>query len=287
MGFSGPLLRRAVMTTIGDKLFELAKFESQFQAIVQAAEYQAPAGHADKVKAADAGLRDVVRRKANIVAAVSDMGALPELKEELASLTQREVELTMWRCELDRLGDHKCRLPATLLNLRAEWDTACTTLGEESAAFAELLRTMTPTIHTYFVRMCDGPNMLARALVSFDLLGDYPDAAKLKNLASLSKFTTTIDLFIPPQRERIREEVVRLQRSGIKLEDICNQIAERPNYSAVQYALHIQTLMERQGLTTPYILIGAPPPENRQLRRYRSVDYKFTPVAGYVRPDLI
>jgi DNA invertase Pin-like site-specific DNA recombinase len=285
-GFDGPMLRRAVIATISNKLMELRGFESQFKSIVDAADYKVPTSHHDQMAGVERDLQEVARKKTNVINAISEMGSIPDLKVQLENLLTHETDLQCWRRDLVRAADSKCSLPGSLAALQAEWVQAWESLGEESPVFAELLRRMVPEIHVYFVRMIDGPNFLARARVVFDLLGDYPDAAKMPELASLSKFTKTIDLFVPAQRERIRKESVALRKTGMKLKEIAAAIAEKPTDTAVGNALRIQAMMDAQGLTTPYILITSPPPENKQLCRYRCADYRFTPVEGYVPPNL-
>ncbi len=133
------------------------------------------------------------------------------------------------------------------------------------------------------MRMIDGGHPVARARVTIDLLGHLPDSDSIKGLESLTRKTLTIDLFEPPQRERIREQVVQLRRSGKKEREIPPLIVgETPTITAIQRSMALQRMMEAKGLTSPWVVLLEPPLDYTKLRRHRHKRYRFTPVEGYV-----
>jgi hypothetical protein len=96
-----------------------------------------------------------------------------------------------------------------------------------------------------------------------------PDAANVPGLSALLRRTVTIDLFDPPQRERIRTEAVRLNDGTRTQNQIAALIAEKPTGTAVGDAIRLQRAMNEQGLTSPYVILEEPP-ANAPLRRHKT-----------------
>jgi hypothetical protein len=133
--------------------------------------------------------------------------------------------------------------------------------------------------------------------VTLSLAGLVPDAREVPDLTTLTRRELTLDLFIPPQRERIREECVRLAAQGMGPKEIADtlrrqkaaspeQDSEAPSATAVQNALALDRKMRELGLTSPYVLLKEPPADYRKLRRHRNAKYAFTPAEGYTAPEV-
>jgi hypothetical protein len=116
--------------------------------------------------------------------------------------------------------------------------------------------------------------------------GIVSDAGLVPALRPLLSRMVTIDLFEPPQRERIREQAVRLAADGLGPKAITQRIPERPTTTAVQNALALQRTMEELGLTTPYVTVLQPPDDYPKLRRHKNSKYRFTRLDGYQPPSL-
>jgi hypothetical protein len=98
----------------------------------------------------------------------------------------------------------------------------------------------------------------------------------------------TLDLFDrPPQRERIREDSVRLSAQGLKPCQIASLLEEeKPKYQVVQRALALDRKMTELGLTSPYVLVLEPPEDYSKLRRHKNTKFRFEPKEGYQRPEM-
>ena len=83
------------------------------------------------------------------------------------------------------------------------------------------------------------------------------------------------DLFDPVQRERIREEAVRLAALELKQKEIAAAIDEQPTVTAVQRALTLDRAMNAMGLGSPYELVLEPPTDYSKLRRHQNPKYRF------------
>ena len=79
-----------------------------------------------------------------------------------------------------------------------------------SPEFGDLMRQLVPEFVVYSVRLCDGGHPEARAKLKLNLGSSIADSHRLPGLESLLSRDLTLDLFDPPQRERIRNEAVRL-----------------------------------------------------------------------------
>lgn len=138
----------------------------------------------------------------------------------------------------------------------------------------------------HLVRLCDGGHLLPRGTITLALHGITPDAREVPGLGALLTRKVTFDLFEPPQRERIREESVRLTALKHKQRDIAQQLPEKATQAAVQKALVLDRTMNSLGLSTPYVLVQEPSEDYRKLRRHKNAKYRFEPLDGYQRPEL-
>lgn len=143
------------------------------------------------------------------------------------------------------------------------------------------MRQLIPEFYVYLVRLCDGSRLQPRARIKLALDGIIPDAAGVPELHGLLTGELTIDLFHPGQRERIREESVRLSAAGFRQRDIIVEIAERPTQPPIQNALKLQRRMDELGLTSPYVILHEPPADYTKVRRYRNSKYRFEVQEGY------
>ena len=136
------------------------------------------------------------------------------------------------------------------------------------------------------VRLCDGSRPLPRAKIRLNLAGTFPDVNLVPGLSDLLTRDLTLDLFDPPQRERIREAAVGLADGGVGPKAIAQAIAEKPTSTAVQNALALHRKMISLGLDSPYVTVLEPPADYPKLRRHKHARYQFKPRDGYQRPNI-
>jgi hypothetical protein len=177
-------------------------------------------------------------------------------------------------------------LPDSTAALRGLLEDEFRRLAIDSPAFGKLMRRIVPEWYTYSVRLCDGGHLLPRAQIKLDLAGNFPDVNLVPGLHDLVTRELTLDLFTPPQRERIREESVRLATTGMKPKAIARTIDERPTSTAVHNALALHRKMLSLGLDSPYVVVLEPPGDYPKLRRHKHARYIFQPLDGYERPGL-
>jgi len=177
-------------------------------------------------------------------------------------------------------------LPKSAAQLRQLLEEQFRSLATDSPEFGALMRQLVPEFHIYLARLCDGGHPLARAKVRLDLAGSVPDLNLVPGLRDLLTGELTLDLFEPPQRERIREEAVRLTAQGLNQREIAEQLREKPTQTAMQRALVLQRKMCERGLDMPFVPMMEPPQDYPKLRRHLNRKYKFEPLEGYCQPTI-
>jgi hypothetical protein len=183
---------------------------------------------------------------------------------------------------LENVRKRELRLPASVAELRAAFESKAEGLAIASPEFGDLMRQLTPEFHIYLVRLLDGGHPRPRARVKLDLTGCYSDLAHIPEMSHLLTKIVTLDLFVSPQRERLRQEVVRLR--GMKQRSIANRLSAFQ--VDVQKAFALDRMMQERGLTSPYEVLLEPPADYRKLRRHKNDRYEFRALEGYERPQI-
>jgi site-specific DNA recombinase len=295
VGFHGPLAAERLVDFVTSELYALPGFEDQFCELVQLARQDRCGNQVQRWQKLRSDEAALAREQANFTAAIAQYGPRPVFQEQLRQLEVREKELTRERYALERLEKRELCLPQSTLELRQMLEDQFQRLAVESFEFGDLMRLLVPEFHVYLVQFLDGGHPLPRAKVKLALGGIVPDSQHVPGLNDLLTRQLTLDLFErPPQRERIREEAVRLAAQRLTQRQIAAQLAtwptaeqaERPTLPTVQQALALDRLMKRQGLNSPYMLLREPPADYPKLRRHKNVKYHFEPRDGYERPAI-
>lgn len=288
MGFDGRLAVRRIVSAITDELVRLDGFEDQFNELVRRAQQDRMGGVADELRKLEREEAALAREKANFTDAIRRFGAHPMLSQQLDDIDVRERALNQRRDQLEYRCNRELQLPGSITDLRNELQKHFLSLSMDSPEFGDLMRQLVPEFHVYLVRLADGGHPLPRARVRLSLAGSISDAVLVPDLESLLSRELTIDLFErPSQRERIREEAVRLAGQGLTQQQIAAQLAdESPKLPVVQQALALDQKMKELHLDTPYILVANPPLDYPKLRRWKNAKYEFLPREGYQPPAL-
>lgn len=282
----GALVVERVRTAITDVLYQLDGFDDQFRQIVDTA-------HHDLTKTSDAPLKQVeieedqlAREKANLLASIKMFGPKQMILDEVEAIEGRERDLARRRYLLEKSAKQPLSLPQSVAELRAGLEAQFQPLNIESFEFGDLLRQIVPEFHVYLVRLIDGGHLLPRARMKLAFKGIAPGVARVPELDDLLTHVVTVDLFEPPQRERVRVESVQLEAEGIQQRQIAREIKEQPKQAAVFKALALHRQMLALGLDSPYVVLREPPEHYPKLRRHRNRKYRFAPLDGYLPPGI-
>jgi hypothetical protein len=286
VGFSGAAAAEGVAKTLRAELERLEGFDDQFRALVEEAGRRGGT-HSERRRAElERGLAALATKRANLARGVAEYGPDPSFAEELAQLKSEGARLEAERRELERLRGRTPALPGSVAGLRQAFEQAFRDLAADSPEFGKLLRLVVPEFRVHLVRLCDGGHLLPRARATLSLSGVVPDARRAPGLCEFLTRTVTLDLFGPPQRERIRAGAVRLAAGGLDQRRIARELLERATQAAVSQALALDRRMRELGLDSPYVPVTAPPADYPKLRRHRNPKYRFEPLPGYVPPAL-
>ncbi len=285
IGFNGPLLAQKLLTAITAELWSLDGFNAQLAELVQlATEHQADDRTAwQQLERAEAALE---QEKANVRAAIRQSGPHGMLSEMLNELAQREGALAQQRRILQVRSHTRPQLPLTGAELRQAFEEASRDLVADSFGFGSLLRSQVSECYVYVVRSVDGGQFLPRARVKLSLGGIVQGIDQAPAVKEFLTRVLTVDLFEPPVRVQIREDVVQQSAERVKQRDIATNL--ETHLATVQRAFRLDRMMREQGLTSPYEIVTAPPPETvfRKLKRSRNGRYRFEPREGYEPPAL-
>ena len=287
LGFNGALAATRIMEAITAHLYRLDGLDAQFRAMVEQASRE---GGADPTRRWDQLLRDekgLEEQKENLAAGVAAYGPLPMFEQKLAKLGAAERELARERRGLEALRSRTLQLPQSAEALRRMLEEQFQRLAITSPEFGDLMRQLVPQFHVYLVRLCDGGHLLPRARVQLALAGGVADADYVPGLKALLTSELTLNLFDhPPQRERIRQDAVRLTAEGFDQREIAKRTPEQATQTAVQRALALERAMQAQGLSTPYVAVLQPPGDYTKLRRHLNGKFRFRPLERYEPPPI-
>ncbi|MDB5355011.1 MAG: hypothetical protein JWN24_1464 [Phycisphaerales bacterium] len=286
IAFNGALAVKKVVEAITASLYELDGLDTQFRQLVRDAAQNVGVGAAARWGQLERDEAECMRQKQNLQAAVADLGPVPLVREQLEKLQARERQLSSERRQLQALRGRALDLPESVANLRSLLEKVLGTLGGESPEGGALLRKLVPELQVHLVRLCDGGHLLPRARVKLALDGIVPDARHVPGLGGLVMRELTLDLFQPPQRERIRQAAVTLASQGLTAKAIAAALPEKPTATAVLDALALDRAMRQQGLATPYVNVLEPPEDYSKLRRHQNPKYRFKSLEGHVPPAL-
>ncbi len=275
-----------VRTEITKVLYQLEGFDDQFRQILDEVQLQSENKPSAQLKQLEADGVQLALEKENLLAAMRMFGPKEMIVNDIDAIESRERDLARRRYLVEKTVEKPLVLPTSVAELRASLEAQFQPLNVESFEFAALLRQIVPEFFVYLVRLIDGGHPVPRARLKLAFSGIDADIARIPALDELLTRVVTVDLFEPPQRERIREESIRLEAAGREQRQIAEQLRERPTQTAVFNALTLHRQMISQGLTSPYPIVHEPPDDYKKLRRHKTRRYRFTPLDGYLPQEL-
>ncbi len=285
-GLGGALAGDAVANALAAELERLDGYDAQLRAMVADAGRRGGADTDRRWAELTRAEAAVATRRTNTAEAIATYGPMPMFADKLAELKAEESRVVRERRELEKLRGRALDLPASVIDLRRLFTAAFQNLATNSPEFGALLQRVVPEFHVHLVRLCDGGHLLPRARVTLSLAGLVPDSRHVPALGSLLTRQVTLDLFEPPQRERVRPEAARLAAEGVDQREIARRLGAPVTQAAVSKALLLDRRMRELGLDSPYVLVSEPPADYPKLRRHRNANYRFEAVPDYHRPDL-
>jgi len=286
VGFSGAVAAEAVARALREELGRLAGFDAQFRDLVEEAGRRGGTSATARWAKLGQDLAAVATKRANLLDGITTYGPKPMFEEALVKLEADEKRLNKEQRELERHQYQAPEMPGSVAELRDLFEAKFQDLATNSPEFGAILQQVVPEFHVYLVRLCDGGHLLPRARVTLSLAGIVPGIQRAPGVAGLLTRQLTVDLFRPPQRERIRTQAIRLAAEGVAQREIARRLPESATQAGVSQAVALDQQMRNLGLTDPYVFLNEPPADYAKLRRHRNPKYRFEPLAGYQSSDL-
>ncbi len=275
-----------VRAEITEVLYQLEGFDDQFRQILEEVQLRSEINPSAQLKQFEAEAAQVAREKDNLLAAIKNFGPKEMILNEIEAIEGRERDFARRRYLIEKAAKKPLLLPKSVAELRDKLEAQFQPLNDESFEFGALLRQIVPEFHVYLVRLIYGGHPLPRARMKLAFSGIAADIARVPSLDEMLTRVVTVDLFGAPQRERIREESVRLEAAGRGQRQIAADVPEQPTQTAVFNALALHRKMVSLGLDSPYVFLHEPPDDYLKLKRHKNRKYRFSRLDGYVPPDL-
>lgn len=279
--FDGPLACWQLSAALFDQLATLPEFDATFLGDLQAASSQLDGDRVHRRRELESAIQRLERESSNLVQALREMKSSPLILAELQEMEGKIAELKAEPSDLNLDVKPKLALPS-VEEIRRVAREKFTDLAFDSQEFARHMRQLATPIFVYPYRLCDGGHVVLRAEATLSAMPFVNQ--KLPPIPGLTDrlvHVVMVDLFEPPQREAVREEVIRMMQNPHTEREIARQLGI--TQPAVQYAKKLAREMERRGLTDAYVAISEPPGDYGKLRRHLHKRYSFDPLDGFPR----
>jgi hypothetical protein len=212
------------------------------------------------------------RELENILSAIKGTGGSPTLYQELAKLEAAKADSLAELQQIEGESNDAVELPS-LAELRQLAIESFAALSMQSHEFAKLMKRLIHTIVVHPYRPLDGGSIVLRAKFRIALTSLAPKLRLLPLDVSTLARELTVDLFEPPQRIALREQVMELIKAGTYQRE--TGAALGITQPAVQKAIKLDELMHLAGVEDPYQAVLEPPENYRKLRRHKHARYRF------------
>ncbi|MFO0811645.1 MAG: recombinase family protein [Gemmatales bacterium] len=207
---------------------------------------------------------------ANVTNAIATLGISPALTATLLDL-ERQRSLKQTELDTRKLEDKiEVEMPS-MLELK---QLARQCLGEADFKDPEtyrLLSQLFPGIEVYPYMLIDGGSVVLRAHVTIHLDALKPQTLPPEMCSGLLKHDFVVDLFEPPQRVKVLNDVPKLLAAGHSKKEVARRLEVAP--LVIDQALALRSMMEQQGVVDPYGLLTLPP-EKSKIKRHEHPRFK-------------
>lgn len=269
----GPLTARMISAVVLAEIQTLPAFDETFLSLVNAEAEKADEHRQARINELDRRRQQLDREIDNLMRFIRNGDSSDRVRLELRQLEEQAQRINADLHLLTSTPSEAVDIPPAS-EIGQLIDEALNSLDVESWDFCRVMQKLVPRIVVYPVRLCDGGNLVLRAECQVDLSGMLPDTRVRAALQDPLTQAVTVDLFVPPQREKYRERVVELSRT-VSFKDAAALLGITS--TAAQRASKLQKRMDELGIRDPYVRIKSPPEDVRRLRRHKHPRYCFQP----------
>lgn len=268
------LTSERVLAAVLDALQSLPEFDSQFLALVNQEANETDAKRAN----------DIAKCKKRVAQLESEFNNLTEGFRNGKKSPRRQAKLDETEAELDKEEDRLKSLHAVpsdavvvpeVSELRSLVHDVISDLPIDGWEFCREMRKLVPRIVVFPYQLVDGGKVELRARFKLNLAGMLADERLREVLSGLLEHVIEIDLFRPPQRAALLEEIFELRKT---MTERAVAAKLKLTITATQRAASLRRKMMAQALTDPWIAITEPSDNLGKLKRHKHKRYKFDPL---------
>jgi site-specific DNA recombinase len=254
---------------------KLPDFESAFRDKIEARLDERRATRGADLQNVRGQLDEVRNQLGRVTDAIAKVGLDEILNEKLVSLRSHKSELESKICGLQRIPDNDVALPS-MAQLKQYARESIENLAIGSPEFGRLMKRLVPKLKVYPYRLLDSESLDLRAELTLDLTTFTKLAETGKEADNVLRRTITVDLFDPPQRVKVREQVIAMRAEGLTERDVAHRLGI--TITAAQRSAALTRIMESQMQNDPYVAITTPPAGSIKFRRHLHERYRFEPL---------
>lgn len=277
ISLDGPLTAQCVGEMVLVEIEALEDFDPAFLELVNDEARKLDAGRDSRLRDLETLIDQHRREIQNLVRFIRVGDESPSVREDLQQLDAALLQLQGEKAEIEQTPSQTVVIPSAA-EIRQLARESVKKLALESYEFAKLIRSLVTDFFVYPYRSCDGRDLVLRGTARLQLANVMPDQRLRDTLRGPLERVLNLDLFVAPQRIRLRDQVMALRREMTERE-----AAERLGITktAAQYAAGLDRLMGRLGLIDPYVRMAEPPTDYPKMRRHLHPRYRFDPLPGF------
>ena len=275
MSFDGQLASQRILAALLARLEELPEFDAVLLEKLNREMDAVRSSMNSDLMAAERELLGINQKVSNLSEVIANAGLEEILIEKLQELKSQRLQMLQKIRSLKEMPEQEVTLPP-MATLKQRIRDAFQALATESPEFGELMRKIITDLRVFPYRICDGNRIVQRATFTINLVPFLNMAAVPAEVEALLRHDTTVDLFDPPQRVLYRERTVSLLQNGLAITEAAKRLGV--TLAVAQNALKLHRVMEKLGLTDPFLPLTEPPADDTKMKRHLHPRYRFTPL---------
>jgi site-specific DNA recombinase len=277
ISLNGPLTAQAVAASVLAEIETLRDFDAAFVDMVNEEAQKLDVQREHRLYELQTLIEKRQSQIQNLVDYISGGCKSPNVAENLGKLEAELPQLQAQRAEIEGTASQVIIMPSAA-EIKQLVRQSVRDLALESYEFTKLMRRLVRDFFVFPYRSCDGKDFVLRGTARLQLANLLPDQRLRDTLRGPLERVLNLDLFVAPQRIRLREQVMALRREMTERE-----AAERLGITktAAQYAAGLDRLMGRLGLADPYVRMTKPPTDYPKMRRHLHPRFRFDPLPGF------
>lgn len=276
----GPLAAAKITSAVLSEIESIPDFDQVFLEMVNEEANRLDADAAARRLDCEQQVRKLERELDNLMELVKTGLSSDRLRVEIVQTEEKLAECQLRMEEIQNRPRCTVDLPSidVIKSIAREAIHGSTV---ESWEFNRLMQRLIPKIVVFPYRLCDGGPVVLKARFRLHLANLLDDVRTRNTLLQPLERVISVDLFVPPQREAFRQQIVSMRRvnvDGSKKTERMIAAELGITITAAQRAAALQRQMDGLDLSDPYLPVTQPPDDFGRMRRHKHPRYAFEPL---------